>query len=492
MNTENNRPGRRVAVASAQRLLRTCLALTLLTAGQSYAAQTDSSPAPTPAASQSSSQSAAQVAAQLAAAQQLDDEYQKLISSAYSQLAQSKQFTLSSSDLATLLTEVRSADSKGLPDRVAGLSLANMATIQAQIKSKEIAELARLILANHATGIAKDILDYAQKNGDRFSRAGLNFEFAKYYANQNQWDKAIAHLKTFDLTNDIGSQESDEAYIIVGAALQAKKKHREALEYYGKIKPGSPHYVIAQLDKALVYIRQDWWTDAQITMEDAIKAAGKDDIELVNRLYTVMGFSQLQQGFYRNARDSFRNVKINSAYSNRALLGIGMAALNQEDYTGAVNIFAKLKSQNSSDSHDMSVAQAYLLEAFTLAKTQQPDAATAKYTEAINYYGNKVNYYSNLLKSLNENATGNAFKQDETILSEHGYLKTQAEKLDSLARLSGYPLSPQALQQSANLSARLYKIYRELSQEALNKKQAAFNNYLSQSNFGLTRLYDSQ
>lgn len=432
------------------------------------------------------------MAATITPAQQLENDYQKVITTAYRELATGPLFTLASPDLPGLIREVTQADSNHRPDRVAGLIAANMDIIQKNINAKELPELTRLVLRNHATGLAQQILDYANSNGDRFSQAKQQFAMAKYYAEYNQWDSAIAHLKTFDLSNDLTGLDSDQAYIMAGAALQAKKKHREALAYYKKVKPDSAHYMIAQLDLALVYIRQDWWTDAQIALEDVIKVARKEDSEMVNRLYTVMGFSQLQQGFYRNARDSFRRVKINSAYSNRALLGIGMSALNQEDYNGAINVFQKLKTQGGNDS---SIAQAYLLEAFTLNKAKQNDAATVQYGEAINYYSDRANYYNKLLKTINEQSqvakTLPTLELDSELLKEHVDISVMAEKLSSLSKLQGYSLSQNTLQQSATVYARLYKNYMDAMTEAVTKKQFVFNSYLNQSNFGLTRLYDS-
>lgn len=435
--------------------------------------------------------SASHGATQTTPTQQADEDYQKVIAAAYHELANSSRFKISTPDLTTLIDEINDADKNNNSDRIAGLAASNMDIIQKNINAKEIAELSQIILKHHAVNLAQEILEYSKKNGDRHTQAKQQLEFAKYYANQNQWDNAIAYLKTFDLTNDVATEDSDEAYIIVGAALQAKKKHREALEYYKKIKPTSAHYTIAQLNMALVYIRQDWWTDAQITLEDAIKAAPKDDIEIVNRLYTTMGFSQLQQGFYRNARDSFRHVKINSAYSNRALLGIGMSALNQEDYAGAINAFGKLKTQ---DGNDMSVAQAYLLEAFTLTKTKQNEIATTKYNEAISYYGNKTNHYNDLLKTIKENNSATPLNTilDDSFFKDHADIKTLAEKLNNLTKLQGYPLSPNTQQQSANVYARISKAYIDLVADAVTKKQFVFNSYLNQSNFGLTRLYDNQ
>lgn len=144
----------------------------------------------------------------------------------------------------------------------------------------------------------------------------------------------------------------------------------------------------------------------------------------------------------------------------------------------------------------MSVAQAYLLAAFTLSKTKQSETAAAQYSEAINYYGDKANYYTGLLKSITENKASSpsllATTLDSQIASQDPAIKTLAEKLDSLTKLQSYPIPSTTRQESVAVYARLYKTYQDLIAEAATQKQVVFYSYLNQSHFGLTRLYDNQ
>lgn len=423
---------------------------------------------------------------------QLDEDYQKVTTRAYHELCNASAYLLPQADLNTLINAAVSADDAHKPEGVICVATANMAVVQKNVNAKELPSLTALVLKHHALGIAKEIADLVSNQGDVYAQAKQNFQIAKYEADQHHWDKAIDWLKKIDITNELPKENGDEANIIYGAALQYKKKHREALSYYARVKADSRFYPIAQLNSALGYIRQDWWTDAQIAIEKALGSAGKNDIEIVNRLYTILGFSQLQQGFYRNARESFRNVKIKSAYANRALLGVGMAALNQEDFVGALNAFNQLKTHPE---NDMSVAQSYLLAAFTLAKIKQSSTASTSYTEAINYYEQKNNFYENMLNEIKGNSASNPSllvnKISADFEKEDPELNLIIEQLKTLGFLSGQSLSSNNLLQINKLNSGLYAVFLAKAEDVVAKKQTAFNSYLNQSRFGFTKLYDT-
>jgi hypothetical protein len=428
----------------------------------------------------------------VATQQQLDDAYKKVTTLAYRELANAPSYKLPQAELNTLISEIGRADKENKPEHTIALVAANMAIIQQNINAKELHSVTTALLKHHAVGIAEDINQLVNNQGDRYSQAKQSFEFAKYAANVNHWDKALDWLKKIDIANELSKENGDEAYIIYGAALQYKKKHREALSYYAKVKSDSVLYPIAQLNTALGYIRQDWWTDAHISIEQALSTISKDDAEIANRLYTILGFSQLQQGFYRNARDSFRNVKIKSAYANRALLGIGLAALNQEDFVGALNAFNQLKTHSE---NDMPVAQSYLMAAFTLTRIKQNETASVSYTEAINYYEQKTNAYNGLSNEIKNNNPASQTllitKISSDIKNEEPELNLLAEELNTLNRLNGYSLSPNTLLLINKAYNNMLPVFLAKANEVVTKKQLAFNSYLNQSRFGLTKLYDT-
>lgn len=422
----------------------------------------------------------------------IDQLYQSAISQAFIDQTNNPAFALNQADINSLLNAINDAQQNKKPERVLGLINNNISVIQSNYKSKQVPELVRIALKNYSLGTALKIRSAIDAQASRSITASCEYEIANYYANQNLWDEALTHLKTIDIGNELSSENGDNAYIIWGAALQHSKKHRQALEYYQRIKPDSSRYAFAQLNIALVYIRQDWWTDAQIAMQSAIQISSEQNIEFANRLYTTLGFSQLQQGFYRKARESFRNVKIKSEYADQALLGIGMSALNQEDYLGALNAFDQLKKHSQKTDP---IEQAYLLAAVSLSKLKQNTGAANAYTEAENYYGTELNNLSNIQKKIESPETNN-WQSINSDLSQQNIANTPdtlalTKQLEILNNLLAYPISEAAKSNLGNVYSQLFQIYKADAKVRLDKKTIEFNSYLNQSRFGKTKLYDT-
>src|SRR5690625_8028406 len=91
---------------------------------------------------------------------------------------------------------------------------------------------------------------------------------------------------------------------------------------------------------AFAYIAQGWETDADREI-DKIQARPMEK-PYHNRLRIAKGVSQLQQGFYRDARKTFRSVDRDSRYPGTAWLRIGLAALHLNDHPGALDAFQHL------------------------------------------------------------------------------------------------------------------------------------------------------
>jgi len=423
----------------------------------------------------------------------LEQEYQRISAASYHELSQQNKFPSIGSieELQSALLTAEKAKNNSL---AIGLVVNNQGLIKAHLNADALQFFSRRLLNAKQEQLAKELLSIADTYGDDYMSGRVNFELAKYYAGQNAWNSATETLKKIDITNNLVSSDADEAFIILGAALQQDKKHRESLTYYNKIKPTSKQYRIAQLNTAIAYIRQDWWTDAQLAIDSAIAADPKDADGLTNRLYTVLGFSQLQNGFYRNSRESFRKVKLKSHYSNRALLGLGMAALYQEDFVGALNAFNHLKQK---DPNDISVLESYLLSSFSLEKLKQPKTATASYSEAINFYEQKYQYYDNLRNNLLSQRQAGAIENNlfKTINADLQHIQPEllstSEKINALNSLLSYHMSGPQESAIKQLNSRLTDVYLALASDAIQQKQNIINSYLSQSRFGLAKLYDT-
>lgn len=193
------------------------------------------------------------------------------------------------------------------------------------------------------------------------------------------WTSVEARLP--ELVQHYALSERQRLYLrlVQGLNWQHQGQHRRAIEVYESFQRGESYYAEARTNLAIAYLKQDWWSDAhreltQLLSEDI-------DAESKNRLRMMLGLSQLQQGFYRDARETFGTLDRDSRYAAFAWRGIGLSALHLQDYTGALNAFHQLKALNHP-----ALPDGPFLVAFTYDQMNRLTLAQASYQEALLHY----------------------------------------------------------------------------------------------------------
>lgn len=426
------------------------------------------------------------------AAASTDTQFLTATSNAYQDIVSREKSEPITTDLNSIIAEVDAEIAAKKSTAAMIILVKNMPVTKQNVHLPVVQQIVSLALSLHNLTFAEKLLAHAHNQGDAYGGARISFEIAKYSAAQNKWDKVLKLLKNTNVTENLEKEDAEEANLLIGSALQQQKRHREAMGYYEKIKADSVHYRLAQLNLATANIRQDWWTDAHMAINNAIKKNSSKKDELDYRLHTLLGFSQIQFGFYRDARESFRNVSLKSDYTNRALLGLGMAALHQEDFIGALSAFKHLRTK---EEKDISVAESYLLNAFTLRQLGQYDDALAAYQEAVVYYSDLHNQQTNTISNLNEQKISLQLINSIFIRPESRndkQLRHFVEKINIIADLLNYPVSSITKTQLTNTKILLEEEYVNLAKKILRSEQESIASYLSQSKFGLATIYDGK
>lgn len=408
----------------------------------------------------------------------LDNELGRVISNTYQRLAKSS----TSGKLENILKSAEKAYQN--QDYASALQMlaTNHALNIANANDLNFQAVVRLALKLYCHTHVENLLVEAQQQADHLTEAKLSFELARFYADNEHWQKVSRVFSDDSLFEQLTKKDLAEAYVLLGTALQKQKKHRAAIPVYEKVAAGSTHFRLAQLNLASAFIRQDWWTDAHTAINAALNEnKGKRD-PLDYRLFTMLGYSQIQFGFYRDARESFRNVAISSNYAQRALLGLGIAALHQQDFIGALNAFDKLRVQQK---HDISVAEAYLLSAFALRQLEQFDAATSRYQEAIDYY-------QTLSSNIDAQLKASAPTTITFLRAEHANDKLLRNSTRKLALLDGLVQTGSADAAVAGIRIKISNENSARVNELLRSEKESIDSYLSQSRFGLASLYDKK
>ncbi|WP_018415120.1 tetratricopeptide repeat protein [Teredinibacter turnerae] len=340
-------------------------------------------------------------------------------------------------------------------------------------------EAFQALLDANLGGIAQHLLTKAESVSDTYTLSQLHYLIAVYFHRTGQPERALQHLSKIEARNALSEKQSDYATLLFGTLLQDNKKHREAVKYYQTIAPESAYFSQAQMNIAVAYIRQGWWTDAQLAINNALSSdAVNSDPELRNRLLLMLGYNRLKNEFYRDSREAFRKISLESSYSNRAMLGIGLCALNQGDIVGAINAFGYLKKKNE---NTISVTEAHLLYAYAHEKTGESALASAQYEAAIAYYNGRLLAVGDDDKPLDPGIT---FEYTE---ANRDLVEQRVQILERLAAV--FPTNNQRL-----LALRdRFRIYlQKIKEGTKNDNIRILTSYLSQSQYGQAKLFDNK
>lgn len=357
-----------------------------------------------------------------------------------------------------------------------------------------VIQLVESLLDNNERQLAETVYDLIDQAGDEISLANLRFVFAKYHARLNQWLEVTQLLK--NIIPKLQGRDADYAYLLQGSALQHLRKHRSSVESYANVITTSPYYIHAQLNTALASIRQGWITAAREIFERIIPLSRQtENRELTNRIYLVLGYALLQKEYYRDARQAFRNVGIDSRYTNKALMGISLTAVSQGDYIGGLNSISVLKQGQA---NDLTTDEAYLVLPYIYEKLDQRLSISSSFSEAIDYYQQKLL----ALDAMKQEPVDFDRLQFEKISGDlllnglrfnfsqqyPAYLIKNRNNLKDLATASGETKQTRIIEQLI----RDYDILlNEIISSLIEQRRKFITSYLNQSRFGLARHYDS-
>lgn len=372
----------------------------------------------------------------------------------------------------------------------------NFTFIEKNIDSKEIFPIFTFLLDRNNTFLANKLYERAKNEGDSSLVSSISFIYARYYLKRKQWKKVLAHIK--DTYNDLTAEDANLARLFTGIALQKLKKHRPAVKVYSDIPKSSKHYPAAKLNIAIAYVRQDWWTDAHIEINEILEDKNiKTTSEMVNRLYLILGYSLLHKEFYRDSREAFRNIEIDSMYFNKALLGISLTATNQEDFIGALNAINILKEKKS---FALSVDEAYLLLPYIYEKLNQNLTASASYTNAQSYYQGRIKNI-NAIKTKTDISAQDILDNNNKISIENNvidytkyfpvsFLENNL-RLDELSKYEDHLKNKKLIEQFHYLKGKHNILLTKTINTLFDDRLIYLNSYMNQARYGLARLFDN-
>jgi Flp pilus assembly protein TadD len=353
--------------------------------------------------------------------------------------------------------------------------------------------VAQYLLNYGLVGPVDRFLHLARTEGRQADQATLGFWLAQYALEGNDWALAQARKSQIPARYSLSAHQQDHLALMRGVLWQLNREQRRAITLYENYSRNSELYPVARANLALAYLSQGWWTDAYREIDQLLELPLEQEFH--NRLRIIKGLSQLQQGFYRHARETFRSLDRDSRYVARAWLGIGLTALHLEDYAGALNAFQQARTAPGD-----TMEESAFLVAYTFDQMGDLMLAEASYTEAMIHYQNQVNRYNARLEEL---AQGN-LPDDLTAAFD------SMPSMPILGRKAEYSTPPMVTQyllvkrladqvsdhavqiELSNLRDLQRQVLAHQLSEQYQRRLEYAQSYLSQCQYGLATIYDRQ
>lgn len=426
---------------------------------------------------------------------QLELVFQRLSAQIYQHnAAELKHNNLIATDIDQLLVEVSKVTNARQSIQIIQLLYASLELIQDNLDNIGVLQIIEFLLTYNELELTLTLFEDIEQEGDKFLIASIQLMLADYHSARNNWGQVHALLpSTF---SELPAEQSAQALLLDGVALQFLKQHRKALKVYAKIPQDSQYRIYAQLNSAIAELRQGWITNARQQIEGLISARSRqEENELTNRLYLVLGYALLQKEYYRDARDAFRRIGLDSQYANRALLGIGLTATSQGDYVGGLNVLSILQNKKSSD---LSRDESFLLLPYVYEKLRQEITATASYTTAIDFYQQRLASLDQLLAQhfdmmdiqYREN-TGSLIVNENDFDYKNQFPIALIQNFQQLAELAMVTKGNTQQKEIEALLLQHDRVLQKVIKALINQRKTYLISYLNQSQYGLARLYDN-
>jgi lipopolysaccharide biosynthesis regulator YciM len=233
--------------------------------------------------------------------------------------------------------------------------------------------------------------------GERFSRLltpdvplGVRnrawFYLGQIWYARGYLDKAVDALR--QVQGQLPTQQEAQRIHLLANALLRQGHFDEAIALL-KAFHGPPDWLaFAQFNLGVALVRQNRMpeADAELTAVGTLASSQPELLALRDRANLALGFAYLQANQPDKARVPLERVRLDGAYSNKALLGLGWADAALGDYQAALSPWTELRNRSLLDS---AVQEAYLAVPYAYGKLDANAQAAQDYESALTSFASE-------------------------------------------------------------------------------------------------------
>jgi predicted negative regulator of RcsB-dependent stress response/chorismate mutase len=219
--------------------------------------------------------------------------------------------------------------------------------------------------------------------GDDIDQAGRNraaFDLAQIYYDKQQYDYAIYALQL--IRGELFYPFKQDVEFLQAQVAARQGKFEQAEKLLNTLKSDQRYSAYATFNLGHILLEQGRAEEgyAQLAEVGNFKTQDRILLALKDKANLVLGYHALEQGDAARAKQLLGTVRLNGAFSNKALLGSGWASMTLQDYRAALTPWSELVTRQQTDE---SVQEALLALPYAYGKLDLYANAIELYQSAI-------------------------------------------------------------------------------------------------------------
>ncbi len=229
--------------------------------------------------------------------------------------------------------------------------------------------------------------------------AKIEFYLAKLHYKQHDYPQAKVRLARVyqSLTTDL----QDECFIMLSNIALSDKQLVEARDWLNMVSSDSELLIYTRYNLGIIWLKDGQLEQALPFLSKIFLTPEPTDIQrsLQDKAKIALGFYYLKRKQLEKAREQFLSVRLESPYTNKALLGMGWTYVEKGDYNKALSHWLELRK---ADIRDIAVQEALLAIPYAYQKLNAMQPALEKYLDATDIYQQQLDLIADIEKQVTD------------------------------------------------------------------------------------------
>ena len=223
--------------------------------------------------------------------------------------------------------------------------------------------------------------------------AKIEFYLAKLHYKQHDYSQAKQRLTRVYQSLSVDLQ--DECFIMLSNIALSDKQLLEARDWLNLVSNDSELLIYTRYNLGIIWLKDDQLEQALPFLTKVFLTHEPTDIQrsLQDKAKVALGFYYLKRKQLEKAREQFLAVRLESPYTNKALLGMGWTYVEKGNYNKALSHWLELRKK---DIRDIAVQEALLAIPYAYQKLKAMRPALEKYLDATELYQQQLDLIANI------------------------------------------------------------------------------------------------